>query len=218
MKLGRLDNIGIATPSILVVPHLLIDDFLAEEDANLLLSQMLGAQSRFTPSAVRGEEAGVVDNAFRSSLRLPGRVGVELTGIVAATHARFDDICAATGVQPFPVYHSECSIVANRDGDFYRRHIDTGAAERGHVRVISCVYYLHRRPRVFTGGELAIYPVAGTAEATLIDPVHNRLVAFPSFFPHEVLPTASSGAFEDSRFSINIWLHRQVRPPAKSGE
>lgn len=193
--------------------YLVIDDFLAEDHADRLLEQMLGSEARFTPAEVRQAGRSTLNADFRSALRLPGRIGVDLTGFVAAIHERFDDLCRGTGVSPFPIYHTECSVVANRGGDFYKRHVDTGAAHRGYVRVVSSVYYLNRRPRPFTGGELALYPLTGAEPPARIEPRHNRLAVFPAFVPHEVLPTiCPGGEFADSRFSINCWLHREVKP------
>jgi Rps23 Pro-64 3,4-dihydroxylase Tpa1-like proline 4-hydroxylase len=199
----------------LIARHQVIDDFLDAGDADRLLDQMLAREASFTPSEVTVGKDGTLAPAFRSSLRLPGRVGVDLTGFTAAVHARFEALCAATGLTPFPIDHTERSIVAHRQGDFYRRHVDTGAAHRGHVRILSSVYYLHRRPVGFSGGELALYPFAGDGDPTLVAPLHNRLVVFPAFVPHEVLPTTCPGGFADSRFSINCWLHRAVGPAAE---
>lgn len=194
----------------LAARQFLIDDFLTEDSVDMMLEQMLAAKAQFVPSTMTGDGKPNLDNDYRSSLRLPGRVGVDLDGLRKTIHNRFDDICAETGIEPFAIDHTECSIVAHGDGDFYKRHVDTGKPERGHVRVISCVYYLHRFPKNFDGGELAIHPLTGGAEPDLIEPVHNRLAVFPSFVPHEVLPTRSTGEFADSRFSVNVWLHKAV--------
>jgi SM-20-related protein len=49
----------------------------------------------------------------------------------------------------------------------------------------------------------------GPLVAVAVEPEHNRLVAFPAFVPHEVVPISCPGnAFADRRFSINCWLHR----------
>lgn len=93
------------------------------------------------------------------------------------------------------------------------RHVDTfidpmQGDVRG-VRVVSAVYYLHHQPKGFIGGELALYPFRGDGPPELIEPRHNRLVAFPSIAPHEVLPV-QTGAAEAARFSINYWLRRPL--------
>jgi Rps23 Pro-64 3,4-dihydroxylase Tpa1-like proline 4-hydroxylase len=39
-----------------------------------------------------------------------------------------------------------------------------------------------------------------------IEPGQNRLVAFPSWAPHEVMPiSCPSRRFIDSRFAVNCW-------------
>jgi Rps23 Pro-64 3,4-dihydroxylase Tpa1-like proline 4-hydroxylase len=47
----------------------------------------------------------------------------------------------------------------------------------------------------------------------VLEPRNNRLIAFPSFVPHEVRRVACpSGEFADSRFAINVWLSRARQP------
>ena len=81
-------------------------------------------------------------------------------------------------------------------------------------RRISCVYYFHRTPQRFTGGELKLYDTwitpSGTTGApphTTLAPVDNSIVFFPSDAFHEVCPVqADSDAFDDSRFTVTIWF------------
>ena len=193
--------------------YLVIDDLLGPAAADDLLAQILASSARFTPSNVRQDGTGAVNSAHRSSLRLPGRIGVDLDPFKASIHERFAELCTATGTAPFEVYHTECSVVAHGNGDYYRTHIDTRTgdpATRGsHVRLLSCVYYLNREPPAFSGGELVLHKLGSSEPAATIAPQHDRLAVFPSFIPHEVLPiTCPGSAFEDSRFSINCWLHR----------
>lgn len=187
--------------------YAVIDGFLGEADAAHLLSQIIAAGEGFTQSQVRES-----DQKIRSSLRLPGRIGVDLDGITSAITSRFEELAAAIGMPTFDIYHAERSIVAHRDGDYYGTHIDTRtqAADDApdSIRMLSAVYYLHVTPRVFSGGELKLYRLGG-GEPVNIEPLHDRLAIFPSFLPHEVLPVKSpSDRFEDARFSINCWLHR----------
>ncbi len=201
-------------------PHLVIDDFLSREAADTMLAQMIAAEAHFVPSVIGDDDMRRVDEGYRSSRRLSGRCGVDLKPLAEAIDARLDAFCAGVGINPFSVVRRELSVVAHGDGDFYKPHIDTrtGASDDGSVRVVSCVYYLHRAPRAFSGGELAIHPIAGDAPPVLIEPVHNRLVIFPSFIPHEVLATRASDAFADCRFSVNCWLRRARRPDSVSGD
>jgi SM-20-related protein len=132
------------------------------------------------------------------------------------------------GAQAFEPGRIEVQMVAHGDGAFFTEHCDTilegDDSEEGRKftlhRIISAVYYFHRLPKAFTGGVLRIYPLAGhkgSNEFIEIEPTNDTLVFFPSWFPHEVLPVSCpSGLFEDSRFAINFWVHREpaVTPPA----
>jgi Rps23 Pro-64 3,4-dihydroxylase Tpa1-like proline 4-hydroxylase len=54
----------------------------------------------------------------------------------------------------FPVGQIEMQITASGDGDYFRLHSDSDAKS---TREISFVYYFHREPRRFSGGELRLY-------------------------------------------------------------
>ena len=75
------------------------------------------------------------------------------------------------------------------------------------------MYYLRDRPDAFFGGALRLYNVwkgsasKGAPGLVEIEPEDNMLVVFPSSVLHEVLPTfVPSGAWLDSRFTINGWM------------
>ncbi len=207
-------------PHMLRSHHLVLDDFLPQETADAMLAQMIAAEPEFVPSEIGSGDKRRVNMGYRSSQRLPGQAGVDLVPFNEAIGVRLDAIFTGVGVRPFRVAQRELSVVAHRDGDFYKPHIDTrtGASDDGSVRVVSCVYYLHRVPRAFSGGELAMHPIAGGAEPMLIEPLHNRLVIFPSFIPHEVLETRAAEDFADSRFSVNCWLRRARQPDSVRGD
>ena len=194
-------------------PHLIVDGFLGSAAAGALLDQILAAEPNFVPSEVRQQGGTGAVPQVRSSLRLPGRIGVDLSALLDAIAAREAELIAEIGVPPFPVWHRECSVVAHGNGDFYARHIDTrtrSETTEKSLRMVSCVYYLSREPAGFSGGDLVIHGLGGAAGAT-IGPRHDRLAVFPSFLPHEVSPiSCPSGRFEDSRFNVNCWLRREL--------
>ena len=71
------------------------------------------------------------------------------------------------------------------------------------------VYYFHKEPKAFTGGQLRLYGLAGadSPDYEEIEPRLDRAVFFPSWFPHEVLPVrCSSDAFADGRFAMSCWV------------
>jgi predicted 2-oxoglutarate/Fe(II)-dependent dioxygenase YbiX len=98
----------------------------------------------------------------------------------------------------------ELYVHAYNDGTFFGSHADDHGGANWRRR-ISCVYYLHRRPRTFEGGTLAVQTPSGrTIE---VEPIHNSIVFFPSSWIHEVrLVRCPSRRFEDSRFAINVWV------------
>lgn len=124
------------------------------------------------------------------------------------------DIYQKLMIKPFEVRSYELEIAAHGDGAFFKEHIDTltGKVDSDKARTISIVYYFFSEPKQFEGGELQIIPVEfmeGCDEPVLLSPVHNSLVVFPSFSPHEVLPIKLVGNdFLSWRFTVNCWLYK----------
>jgi hypothetical protein len=114
----------------------------------------------------------------------------------------------------FPVGRIELQVTASNDGDYFRLHQDTGPND---TREISFVYFFHREPRRFSGGELRIYEtrlidghLTPADHSHTLSPRQDTLVFFPSHNEHEVLPVrVPSRAFADSRFTVNGWIHRK---------
>ncbi|MEO1488123.1 MAG: 2OG-Fe(II) oxygenase [Pseudomonadota bacterium] len=197
------------------LPVSVVDDFLDPKDAAALLAFALEKRDHFTPSAVHEETSGPPAPLDRRSLSLDADPGAALDAFHFAVDARFDTLRYATGVPEFTEIEREVDLVAHLDGHHYKSHVDTlsreARAQTSADRMISMVYYFHREPRAFSGGELVIYPIAGKGER-VIEPRHNRLVAFPSITPHEVRAIhLESDDFADARFSIACWLCRARR-------
>jgi Rps23 Pro-64 3,4-dihydroxylase Tpa1-like proline 4-hydroxylase len=124
-------------------------------------------------------------------------------------------VLAQLGIQEFPVTRTEAQITASNDQDFFHAHCDD-AQERIASRRMTFVYFFHREPCQFEGGELRLhdsqksrdYPLAtGSYEA--IVPQQNQMVFFPCSTLHEISPVhCRSRAFADSRFTVNGWLHQ----------
>jgi Rps23 Pro-64 3,4-dihydroxylase Tpa1-like proline 4-hydroxylase len=78
------------------------------------------------------------------------------------------------------------------------------------------VYFFHREPRQFEGGELRIHDahlqdagyVSDGSYQTIV-PQQNQVVFFPCELMHEITPVkCGSQHFADSRFTLNGWLRR----------
>lgn len=196
----------------MLLPVCVIDGFLGPEKSARLLDFAVGNPHLFAPSDVHGEAAGQPHLLQRASLSLVDGYDEALADFTAAVDASFASLCAAVGVPPFVVTEREMDLVAHLDGHHYRRHIDalTGAAraETFADRMISLVYYVHRQPQAFSGGELDLYAIAGT-ERRRVEPRHDRLVAFSPMTPHQVRTVSLPGNhFADARFSVACWLCR----------
>jgi Rps23 Pro-64 3,4-dihydroxylase Tpa1-like proline 4-hydroxylase len=107
----------------------------------------------------------------------------------------------------------EIQLTASGDGDYFRLHHDSDDTS---TRELSFVYFFYAEPRGFSGGELRIYDAdviegerAPTDRSQMISPRQDVLVVFPSRNEHELLPVrVPSKAFENSRFTVNGWIHR----------
>ena len=101
----------------------------------------------------------------------------------------------------------ELAMTAYLPGGFFAKHQDDG---RYTTRMVSFVYYFHRQPKRFAGGELLLCDGDGTGAFTLIEPQHNSIVFFPASSLHQVAPVHGDlDDFGDARFAIHGWLHRQ---------
>jgi SM-20-related protein len=193
-----------------LMPHRLFASWLGETQADSLLSYAVSEQARFRETKVlrEGATTGDVDQSIRRSrvLRDLGPFDRLLRDRATALQAELE---TAFGMSHLPPGEAEIEMVAHGDGGFYRPHIDTftgDSASGGANRRLSLVYYVHRRPRAFSGGRLRLLSLGG-GKAVAIEPAHDSLLAFPSFLPHEVeTVSAPQDRFEYGRFGVNIWL------------
>lgn len=190
------------------LPHRTIRGWLGEASAAALLSYAIDREAEFTPTEIGNKGRLRVESSFRRSRRL-----MELGPFEPMLRQRAltlqPELEAAFGMGHLPTASTQVELVAHGDGDFYGEHIDTFTGDQylpGEARRLSLVYYLHRRPRPFSGGRLRLFDLAGS-QTVAIDPEHDSLLAFPSFARHEVEPiSCPAGGFADSRFAVNLWL------------
>jgi SM-20-related protein len=193
-----------------------LDEFLAPAELEAMMRYAQTRESQFRVSEVisPGVPGGAVDFEYRRSMVLfeladPGSVLVE------RARAYLPRVLEKLGRQPFSISRVEAQITASNDGDFFRWHFDDGQGEIA-PREITFVYFLHREPKPFRGGELRIYDsrreeggYAPTADYRVVVPRQNQIVFFPSALAHEITPIeCPSKAFVDSRFTVNGWFHR----------
>jgi hypothetical protein len=197
----------------MLLPAVIIDDFLGARRAGELLSFALAHEADFVPSEVGSDGDMVVKPETRRSLSFEGDLSGVIGAFADAISRASEGLKAATGCGDFGPDLTDLELVAHLDGHRFRRHVDTATGASRMLgpadRVLSLVYYLHAEPKVFTGGDLVMHALIGE-ERRVIAPRHDRLVAFPSIAPHQVAPISLPGnRFADARFSLVCWLGRE---------
>lgn len=202
-------------PGSLPARFMVVDNFLPRHELDELAQYALAHKPEFRLSeVVPTVGASSIDYDFRRS-RVLMKLGKHEARIVNRMKARMPQVLKKVAHKVFPIAKVDAQITASNNGDFFKMHSDSGERELA-SREITFVYFFHREPKAFRGGELRIYDSrlengeyvsAGSYQA--IEPKRNRIVFFPSELLHEVMPVAcASKAFVDSRFTLNGWFLR----------
>jgi len=203
-------------PSHLTARCVVLDEFLAPEELDQLTRFTLDQEQSFSASEVLSPlvDGGVVNYEHRRSrvlMDLQHYQGLILDRVKAALPQVLDKL----GMEEFAIAGSEAQITASNDGDFFRFHSDNGS-DRVASRQLTFVYFFHREPRQFEGGDLRIHDarleggsyISEGSYQTIV-PQQNQIVFFPCELLHEITPVkCPSGRFADSRFTLNGWLRR----------
>jgi Rps23 Pro-64 3,4-dihydroxylase Tpa1-like proline 4-hydroxylase len=200
---------------ILPAQCVVFEEFLAPAELEALTRYTLEHETEFQVSEVLspGLKGGMVDHEHRRS-RVLSEPGDEAKALVDRVKACLPRVLPKLGRTAFPLKRTEVQITASNHGDFFRWHCDN-AQEEIASREITFVYFFHREPKRFHGGELRIYdslPHNGTYVPTknyrAIVPRQNQIVFFLSSLAHEITPVeCPSEDFGDSRFTVNGWFH-----------
>ena len=201
-------------PQAIRAKCVVLDEFLAPQELEELTSYVLGHESNFTASEVISPSGGALDYEHRRSHVLMDTGRFE-TLLLERMKAVLPSVLRQLGMEEFQITRTEFQVTASNDGDFFRMHADNSHQEIA-SRYLTFVYFFHREPKQFTGGELRIhdsqwetdqYVSSGTYQT--IVPQQNQIVFFPCELMHEITPVkCPSGEFADSRFTLNGWLHR----------
>lgn len=196
------------------VPYVLIDDFLPTARHREALEFALARRAQFERAMVGGDDHEWKVEPQARIAQAAYDIDPLRQWFVPLVQARLPEILPRLGVAPFEAGDVELQLTAYNDGEYYRTHADRD--EGGLVkRQLTFVYYFNRSPKTFEGGDLALYDSDVSAglfserHFTKVAPVDNRLLVFPSSAQHEVLMVrCASGAYEDSRFTLNGWVQR----------
>ena len=196
------------------VPFVRKKGFLPPQRCRALHDLAVASRERFGPAKVAvGQDQKWVMNTVDLSRRNALIIGYAITerDVRPWFEARLRDAfsCALPrlGMREPSGSWVELAMTAYLPGGFFAKHQDDG---RYTTRMVSFVYYFHRQPKRFAGGELLLCDGDGTGAFTLIEPQHNSIVFFPASSLHQVAPVYGDlEDFGDARFAIHGWLHRQ---------
>jgi Rps23 Pro-64 3,4-dihydroxylase Tpa1-like proline 4-hydroxylase len=203
-------------PEFLLANCVVLDEFLAPAELKALNQYVLEHENEFALSEVvaPGATEGAVEFEHRRS-RVLMDLGPHREVILDRLRNCLPQALKRLGREPFPISRIEAQITASNDGDYFRWHTDNGQDEVA-CREITFVYFFHREPKPFRGGELRLYDsrrknggYVPTSNYRGIEPQQNQMVLFVSSLTHEITPLEMpNGRFSDSRFTVNGWLNR----------
>jgi Rps23 Pro-64 3,4-dihydroxylase Tpa1-like proline 4-hydroxylase len=213
---SKTSSVVAERPPVLPAQCVVLDEFLAPQELEDLTRFTLEHEADFSASEVASPSAdgGIVNYEHRRSrvlMDLSHHQGLILERIKTVLPQVLDKL----GMEEFSIADVEAQVTASNDGDFFHFHSDNGS-DRVASRYLTFVYFFHREPRQFEGGELRIhdarlkdgtYGSDGSYET--IVPQQNQIVFFPCELLHEITPVnCASQNFADSRFTLNGWLRR----------
>jgi hypothetical protein len=198
-------------PAMVRACSVVLDEFLAPHELDEMISYALQHEAEFQGSVVVSpNREGMLDYSHRRS-RVLMDAGKHEEVILERIRGVLPVVLEQLGMEEFSITRTEVQMTASNDGDFFRPHCDD-AQELVAARRITFVYFFHREPRPFEGGELRLHDslsgrhVSAGSYQTIV-PRQNQIVFFPCSVLHEITPVeCSSKAFADSRFTLNGWL------------
>ncbi len=203
-------------PQVLAAQCVILDEFLSPQEVAELTRFTLANESGFKTSEVISPtvEQGIVNYEHRRSNVLMD-VGPYQDLILARIKGVLPSVLEKLGMEDFDISGVEAQITASNDGDYFHFHSDNGSAQVT-SRYLTFVYFFHREPRQFEGGELRIHDAqlekgeyVSEGSFQTIVPQQNQIVFFPCELMHEITPIrCASRRFADSRFTLNGWLRK----------
>ena len=192
--------------------HAIVDDFLSPSEQNDMLAYALQNSAKFEKGTVT-----TTDESYRRNLVIMDFANsAHATLIVNRLLVLYPVLMKKLGRPLVPLSVIESQLTASNDGHYFKGHQDSGTETTTATRLLSFVYYFHREPKGYAGGDLRLFDTVEQAGQQWpgssfieVEPRANRLVVFPSETFHELTPIrCSSREFADSRFAVTTWFRR----------
>ena len=211
-----------APPSLRPVPFVRLTDFLTQAQQQRLCTLIRAARDRFVPGKVdKGDLRPEIRTAWVADRRMVRDVR---PWFYPKLRSVLPHMLTRLRMEALHRYGIEMNVTTHLRKGFHRRHRDN-TWERDRPRKLTFVYYFHRQPRPFAGGDLLLYDTdleanrVSTVAFTRIEPLHNSFVIFPSGAYHEVTPVeCDTQDFPNGRFAVSGWVrsHEQDTADAPS--
>jgi hypothetical protein len=203
-------------PQNLPARCVVLDEFLAPQELERLMGFAIEHESDYRTSEVIApdSEGGVVNYEHRRS-RVLTDLQQHQDVILQRIRTVLPQVLDQLGMEEFAIAGVEAQITASNDGDYFHFHSDNNS-EQVASRHLTFVYFFHREPRRFEGGELRIHDArleddgyVSQGSYQTIAPQQNQIVFFPCELMHEITAVKCiSQGFADSRFTLNGWLRQ----------
>ena len=204
---------GVALPesppaqAVWPVPFVRVRNFLPPDEHWALLTLLLAGREHFgNPGAVG---PGYTVDSVRRALAANDRIVDEVRlGFEPRLRRLVANALPRLGMVGLGEHRFKVQVSAYPAGGFFTPHSDErkvmGIQEE---RPINCLYYLHRWPKPFSGGDLLLHDGEVANTHTRIEPLDNSIVLFPSRCVHEVtLMEGDPDDFGAGRFSVNSYV------------
>ena len=210
------DGVPEAVPprGIWPAPFVQTRNFLTPEQCDRLSILAAEGSARLVPARTGRKEAARVNPEVRITLQADDQVFQDFSPWFSQKiRSCVPEVLARLRMEDIGRYGIQMNMRVYPTGGFYRAHSD-GLFDPDHPRKLSFVYFFHREPRRFSGGDLLLYDTdTDTARCSLgvfsrIVPLRNSIVFFPSGSWHEVTPVQyETDNLEDGRWAVNghLW-------------
>jgi SM-20-related protein len=195
---------------------LAFDQFLIPAELDFVTAYVMGMEHKFSAATtIQMGRPGTLDVARRRARVL---TDVETAEVGRFFKTRIEQMLPSVledlQLPIRPTKRISVQITSTPDGGFYKPHTDN-SPQATNRRVLSFVYFCHRYPLSFQGGDLRIYGTRSYAEIKkpgvpvyVISPEQNRIVLFQSDFVHEICPVVCpSNRLADTRLTVNGWVY-----------
>lgn len=199
-------------------PFLYIEEFMTNDELSAIWDTIKHNRNNFMDSTTYGkieDTAPRVNNTYRKSETLSKEnLGDISKWFLNKVYSRLTEVWPYVHLNPFEQTLTEMQLTRHGNNGFFKIHQDSGVRESIRDRTLTFVFYLHKEPKHFSGGEILLFDTDTKIDEfgnkfTKMVPSNNSIIFFPSNYFHQVTPIhLEEDTFENGRFAIHGWLHK----------